>query len=79
MVSNDSDSRLVSWLKSGDSRAWAALDESYRQRLLQFVHGRLPAGLRSKIDEEDILQEVFTSVFIRVGQGTFDCDTDERL
>ena len=73
------DGRLLGWLKCGDARAWACLDETYRQRLLRFVHSQLPKGVQSRIEEEDILQEVFTSIFLRVRQGTFHCDTDDRL
>ncbi|GEM_PF-4830190 len=79
MTAAGCDGRLVAWLKSGDSRAWASLDSTYRPSLLRLIHGRVPKGLRSKIDEEDILQEVFCSIFVRVRQGTFHCDTDERL
>lgn len=74
-----SDAHLVSGLKSGDSRAWARVYENYRGPLSLFVRGQLPPAIRSKVDDEDILQEVFRSVFIRVRQGTFDCDCDERL
>ncbi len=74
-----SEEQLVNGLKSGSSGAWARLYEKFREPLILFVHGQLPPAIRSKVDEEDILQEVFRSVFVRVRQGTFDCDCDERL
>lgn len=52
-------SKINDRLRDGDNLALAEVFESFRCRLLQIIEFRLDERLRSKIDAEDVLQEVF--------------------
>jgi RNA polymerase sigma-70 factor (ECF subfamily) len=45
--------------QKGDAEAFAWLFRKYQRRLAVFVHYRMSPQLRLKMDEEDILQELF--------------------
>lgn len=46
--------------------------ERYFQQLLALARRQLAAGVRARVDEEDILQSVYESVCRRQGRGEFD-------
>ena len=50
---------LVRRIQEGDDRAWDALYLRYRDRLLLSIRCRLGAGLRARMESEDILHSVF--------------------
>jgi RNA polymerase sigma-70 factor (ECF subfamily) len=50
---------LVRLARAGDARAVDELFERYRPRLARIVRIRMGARLRNRLDEEDVLQEVF--------------------
>ena len=50
---------LVDRFKRGDSQAFTLLFRKYQRRLAVLVHYKMSAELRSKLEVDDILQEVF--------------------
>lgn len=60
--SADSDQDLLAAFAGGDQTALDCLFQRYYPRLLQFVRFKLCAGLASKVDPEDVVQEIFLDV-----------------
>ena len=50
---------LVNRFKRGDSQAFSLLFRKYQRRLAVLVHYKMSAELRSKLEVDDILQEIF--------------------
>ncbi len=70
---------LVDRIKANESEAWTVLDGRFRERLLELVRQHLPAEIQARVDEDDIVQEVFLSLIGRVKRDHFECDSEEHL
>jgi DNA-directed RNA polymerase specialized sigma24 family protein len=70
---------LVAGLKANDQAAWALLVERYTKPLLQLVRQDLLSGIRSKVGEDDIVQEVFRDLFVDACRRRLPCDTEAGL
>ena len=68
---------LVERFRKGDEEAFAALFAKYKPRLAVFIHYRLRPDVRTRVDVDDVLQEVFfaaakdISGFAYRGPGSF--------
>ncbi len=62
---------LIERFKSGDEEAFSLLFEKYRHRLAVLIHYKLSPEMRSRIEVDDILQEVFLEASREVGQFTY--------
>jgi len=56
-MSEQPPSELVRGIKAGDDAAWQLTIERFQRPLLQIVRRQVPAGIRAKVDAEDILQK----------------------
>ncbi len=74
MVGDQHLDQLLAKLASGDQDAATKLFERYVERLVGLARGRLQAGLRAKVDAEDVVQSVFKSFFRAQGKGQFAFD-----
>ena len=63
MTERDPIHTLVTKAQGGDHAAYERLVERYRGELRGAVRTRIGAHLRHKLDEEDLLQDVFTRAF----------------
>ena len=58
--------RLLERVAGGEAAAWQTLMRDYHQRLLRMVLVRLDPRLQSRIDPEDILQDVYLDAMQRL-------------
>jgi RNA polymerase sigma-70 factor (ECF subfamily) len=58
---------LISRLRAGDSTAIGEYVESHRPQLLAYIERRLGPELRSRIESDDILQELSVDALQRIG------------
>ena len=65
----DSPDILIERCRSGDQLAAQELFESYADRLLAKARRRISQRMASRIDAEDVVQEVFVAFFMRLRNG----------
>lgn len=63
LTNEPSTRELVNQVKSGDVRAWLAVDSRYRRRLALLIRGRIPKGLRSRFDTDDVVQSTIIQAY----------------
>ena len=59
----DTTPTLIRKAQDGDRSAFDQLAERHRSRVEAFIHSRLGAALRKKVEPDDILQETFLRAF----------------
>jgi RNA polymerase sigma-70 factor, ECF subfamily len=74
MPDNDSFADLMARLRIGEGGAAREVFERYARALVALARERLSAGLRKKVDPEDVVQSVYRSFFVRYGAGQFDLE-----
>lgn len=62
---------LIERFRSGDREAFAPLFARYRPRLAVLIHHKLSPELRSRVDVDDVLQEVFLAAFRDLDNFTY--------
>jgi len=67
MAQGDSTSALVKKAQEGDRQAFDEIVERYQGRLRRQVRARMSRELRSAVEEDDVLQEVFASAYQWIG------------
>src|SRR5262249_8177776 len=63
---------LMSRLRDGDDDAAALLFRRFVHRLIALACRQFAAGLRDRVDVEDLVQSVFKSLFLRIRRGQLD-------
>lgn len=71
--------QLVARMREGDSRAEDELFHRYVDRLTTLARSHLDPTTKRKVDEDDIVQSVYRSFFLRARQGAFDLLNWESL
>jgi RNA polymerase sigma-70 factor (ECF subfamily) len=66
--SDPSDEELIRRVSSGDAAAAADLFDRHAAALRANVRRRLPASMRGKIGESDVLQEAWLAAFMNLGK-----------
>jgi RNA polymerase sigma-70 factor (ECF subfamily) len=66
---SDSFAEFLARLRTGDDDAAHELFRRFAGQLLGLARGRIDAGLRHKVDPEDVVQSAFKSFFFRYGEG----------
>lgn len=61
---------LIDRIRQGDSAALAEYAQGHRLQLLAYISRNLGAALRSKVEPEDILQEITMEMLGRIGELT---------
>ena len=59
-------------LKGGDDDAAQELFARFTHQLIALAHRHIDAGLRHKVDPEDVVQSAYKSFFFRYGAGNLD-------
>jgi RNA polymerase sigma-70 factor, ECF subfamily len=59
---------LIKRAQAGDRKSLDALFEDHRPRLLAFIELRMGAGLRARVDAQDILQQTFLKAIQSIGK-----------
>src|SRR6516162_1993536 len=59
-------------LRSQDDAAAQELFERFAHRLMALAHRHIGAGLRHKVDPEDVVQSAYKSFFFRYGAGNLE-------
>lgn len=67
----DSFDNVMRRLQAGDQTAAAELFQRFARRLLSLARSHLDQRVKSKVDEEDMVQSVFRSFFVRQAEGQF--------
>lgn len=73
---------LTEWLhrhRAGDPEGSRRLFEHFAQRLCRLVQRHFSSGLRQRTDDEDIVQSVFRSFFVREAEGKFQIENSLDL
>jgi RNA polymerase sigma-70 factor (ECF subfamily) len=76
-IPEPSDEDLAQRIRDGDENARATLIDRYLERLRARVRRRLPALVRRKVAESDVIQEAWLTAFLRLeqfqdrGEGSF--------
>jgi RNA polymerase sigma-70 factor, ECF subfamily len=68
----DSFSDLVTRLRDGDDRAAQQVFDRFVSRLIALAKSQIDAGLRQKVDPEDVVQSAFRSFFRRQEASEFE-------
>jgi RNA polymerase sigma-70 factor (ECF subfamily) len=79
MADDDTFSRLMDRLRSGEDAAAREVFERFAGRLVALARGRLNRLLARKIDPEDVVQSAFKSFFVRHRAGTLDVSNRDGL
>jgi RNA polymerase sigma-70 factor, ECF subfamily len=66
---SDSFAEFVDRLQSQDDAAAQQLFERFTHQLISLAHRHIGAGLRHKVDAEDVVQSAYKSFFLRYGAG----------
>ncbi len=69
---NDSFVDFLSRLRSGDDAAAQELFARFTHQLIGLALRHIDAGLRHKVDPEDVVQSAYKSFFFRYGPGNLD-------
>jgi RNA polymerase sigma-70 factor (ECF subfamily) len=69
---SNSFAEFLARLHSRDDTAAQELFERFAQRLVALARRHIDAGLRHKVDPEDIVQSAYKSFFVRYGEGNLD-------
>lgn len=72
MSTADSLIEVLDRLESGDEQSAEEIFRRFSSRLVNLARLRLNARERRKVDEEDIVQSVFRSFFVRQSEGRFE-------
>ena len=59
-------------LRGGDDAAATELFGRFAHQLIALALRHIDAGLRHKVDPEDVVQSVYKSFFVRYGDGNLD-------
>jgi hypothetical protein len=83
MKTTGSVTHLINQLGAGDPAVWnqAAQEiwQRYSQRLLQLAKRKLDQRIRQREDEDDVLQSMYKSFFLRQQRGAFDLGNRDDL
>lgn len=71
MPTNGSVSRWIDGLKAGEAEAAQRLWERYVKQLVRLARHRLGSAPRGAVDEEDVVQNVFTTICRGAAEGRF--------
>jgi RNA polymerase sigma-70 factor (ECF subfamily) len=71
MATEDSFVEVIGRLQAGDKVAAEAVFNRFASQLVVLARKRLNTRLRQKVDEEDVVQSVFKSFFVRHADGQF--------
>jgi RNA polymerase sigma-70 factor (ECF subfamily) len=66
---SDSFAEFLTRLQSQDNGAAQELFERFAHQLICLAHRHISAGLRHKVDPEDVVQSAYKSFFLRYGAG----------
>ena len=69
---SDSFVEFVGKLRGGDDAAAREMFGRFAHQLIALALRHIDAGLRHKVDPEDVVQSVFKSFFVRYGAGNLD-------
>jgi RNA polymerase sigma-70 factor (ECF subfamily) len=69
---SNSFAEFLAQLHSQDDAAARQLFERFAHQLIALAHRRIGAGLRHKVDPEDVVQSAYKSFFVRYGAGKLD-------
>ena len=72
MADDDTFSRLMARLRSGEDAAAREVFERFAGRLVAMARGRFNRLLARKVDPEDVVQSAFKSFFVRLPAGKLD-------
>src|SRR5258705_7448530 len=72
MADDDTFSRLMARLRSGEDAAAREVFERFAGRLVAMARGRFNRLLARKVDPEDVVQSAFKSFFVRHRAGRLD-------
>src|SRR3954469_15180744 len=72
MVNDETFSRLMIRLRSGEDAAAREVFERFAGRLVALARGRFSRLLARKVDPEDVVQSAFKSFFVRHREGKLD-------
>ena len=70
--SSDSFPDFLARLRARDSTAARDLFDRFARALIGMARGRFAAGLRHKVDPEEVVQSAYKSFFARYGDGNLD-------
>jgi RNA polymerase sigma-70 factor (ECF subfamily) len=68
----DSFAGFLTRLQAGDDAAAQELFGRFTHQLIALARHRLGAGLRHKVDPEDVVQSAYKSFFLRYGEGNLE-------
>src|SRR5262249_22187891 len=69
---SDSFAEFLTRLHSGDPAAGEELFARFAFQLVALARRNIDAGLRHKVDPEDVVQSAYKSFFLRYGEGNLD-------
>jgi RNA polymerase sigma-70 factor (ECF subfamily) len=69
---SDSFAEFLARLHRADDAAARELFDRFAQQLIALAHHHIGAGLRHKVDPEDVVQSAYKSFFLRYGAGNLD-------
>src|SRR4051812_28210355 len=72
MAADETFSRLMARLRSGEDAAAREVFERFAGRLVALARGRFNRLLARKVDPEDVVQSAFKSFFVRHREGKLD-------
>lgn len=78
-MTDDTFSRLMGRLRSGEDGAAQEVFERFSGRMVALTRGRLNRLLSRKVDPEDVVQSAFKSFFIRHRAGKLDVSDGDGL
>jgi RNA polymerase sigma-70 factor (ECF subfamily) len=79
MADDESFSRLMTRLRSGEDSAAREVFQRFAGRLIALTRGRFNRLLARKVDPEDVVQSAFKSFFVRHQAGKLDVGDSEGL
>src|SRR5262245_25556406 len=69
---SNSFAEFLARLRSQDDAAARELFDRFAQQLIALAHRHIGAGLRHKVDPEDVVQSAYKRFFFRYGGGNLD-------